>query len=202
MSSMVDAAPDVNARIAERVRELRAEQGLSLETLSARSGVSRSMISLIERGESSPTATVVEKLAGALGVTMATMFEGSAATRAASGPIARRADQIEWEDPGSGYVRRNVTPPATKQPIQLVDVQFPPGRRVVFETGPRDVQVYQQIWLLDGTMEITVGADRYRLHEGDCLAMQMDKPIVFHNPGRKRARYLVAMASSATPKRG
>lgn len=197
---MVDAAPDVNARIAERVRELRSEQGLSLETLATRSGVSRSMISLIERGESSPTATVVEKLAGALGVTMATMFE-VAASPTAAGPVARRADQSQWEDPGSGYVRRNVTPPAAKQPFQLVDVSFPAGRRVVFETGPRDVQVYQQLWMLEGTMEITLGTDLYRLQEGDCLAMQLDKPMVFRNPGRKRARYVVAMGS-APLKRG
>jgi transcriptional regulator with XRE-family HTH domain len=191
---MLDTAPDVNARIAERVRELRSEHGLSLETLATRSGVSRSMISLIERGESSPTATVVEKLAGALGVTMATMFE-AAASATAAGPVARRGDQSEWKDPASGYVRRNVSPPAAKQPFQLVDVSFPAGRRVVFETGPRDVQVYQQVWILEGTMEITLGTDLHRLQEGDCLAMQLDKPMIFHNPGRKRARYVVAMAS-------
>src|SRR5436305_7547578 len=114
MSSMLDAPSDVNARIAERVRELRAEHSLSLETLATRSGVSRSMISLIERGESSPTATVVEKLAGALGVTMATMFEAATARPRSTEAVARRADQSEWEDPGSGYVRRNVTPPAAQ----------------------------------------------------------------------------------------
>jgi len=201
MSSILDAPPDVNARIAERVRELRAEHDLSLETLAARSGVSRSMISLIERGESSPTATVVEKLAGALGVTMATMFEAATASPRATEAVARRADQSEWEDPGSGYVRRNVTPPTARQPFQLVDVSFPAGRRVVFETGPRDVQVYQQVWMLEGTMEITLGGVLHRLQAGDCLAMQLDKPMVFHNPGRKRARYVVAM-SAAPLKRG
>jgi transcriptional regulator with XRE-family HTH domain len=201
MSMMIDKEPDVNARIAERVRELRTAQGLSLDTLAARSGVSRSMISLIERGESSPTATVLEKLSGAFGVTMATMFD-AAAGQTIRGPVVRRADQVEWEDPESGYVRRNVTPPTAKQPMQLVDVEFPPGRRVVFETGPRDVQVSQQVWLLDGTMEITLGTERYRLHEGDCLAMQLDKPMVFQNPGRKRARYVVAVAANPSLKRG
>src|SRR5262249_39970442 len=148
-------------------------------TLAARSGVSRSMISLIERGESSPTATVMEKLSRALGVTLATMFEMPSASHAIAGPVMRRADQPEWQDPESGYVRRNLTAPGTKQPFQLVDVHFPPGRRVVFETGPRDVQVYQQVFLLEGTMDITIDTHRHQLQVGDCLAMQLDKPMIF-----------------------
>ncbi|MFL6697727.1 MAG: helix-turn-helix domain-containing protein, partial [Vitreoscilla sp.] len=61
---MKDDPPDsLNARIAQRVRDLRASSGLSLEALAAQSGISRSMISLIERGESSPTAVLLEKLA-------------------------------------------------------------------------------------------------------------------------------------------
>ncbi len=56
---MEGRASDLNARIAERVRALRAERGLSLEALAGRSGVSRSMISLVERGETSPTAVVL-----------------------------------------------------------------------------------------------------------------------------------------------
>ena len=61
---MGETPSELNQRIADRVRELRAAQGLSLEALAAKSGVSRSMISLIERGESSPTAVVLEKLRG------------------------------------------------------------------------------------------------------------------------------------------
>src|SRR5205807_7058073 len=70
-SIMEDGTSDLNQRIAARVRGLRAAQGLSLAALAGKSGVSRSMISLIERGESSPTAVVLEKLAAGLGVTLA-----------------------------------------------------------------------------------------------------------------------------------
>src|SRR5881397_4238394 len=102
---------DLNQRIAERVRELRAAQGLSLDALASKSGVSRSMISLIERGESSPTAVILEKLAAGLGVTLPSLFRPSAAARRApNGPVARRKDQPEWQDPASGYRRRNVSP--------------------------------------------------------------------------------------------
>jgi transcriptional regulator with XRE-family HTH domain len=196
-SIMGEAAPDLNQRIAERVRELRARQGLSLEALAAKSGVSRSMISLIERGESSPTAVVLEKLAGGLGVMLASLFDSprSASAPVPSGPVARREDQPLWRDPASGYLRRNISPPGVPQPMQIVEVRFPAGGRVAFETGGRDVRVHQQVWVLEGTIDVTVGDERHRLHEGDCLAMQLDRPTMFHNPTRKATRYAVVIAS-------
>src|SRR3984893_606620 len=144
---MGEAAPDLNQRIAERVRELRAAQGLSLDAVATKSGVSRSMISLIERGESSPTAVVLEKLAAGLGVMLASLFDApAAAAHSHSGPVARRGGQAPWQDPGSGSRRRNVSPPGVPQPMQIVDVHFPPGGRVAFETGGRDMRVHQQVW--------------------------------------------------------
>ena len=201
-SIMKETASDLNQRIAERVREQRAAQGLSLDALAGKSGVSRSMISLIERGESSPTAVVLEKLATGLGVMLASLFDvPAAATHALSGPVARRDDQPQWQDPASGYVRRNVSPPGVPQPMRIVEVHFPPRARVAFETGARDTRVYQQVWLLEGTMDITVGVERHRLHEGDCLAMQLDRPTLFHNPTRNPARYAVVIAAETSLRR-
>jgi transcriptional regulator with XRE-family HTH domain len=196
-----ESVPDLSRRIAGRVRELRAGQNLSLDALATKSGVSRSMLSLIERGESSPTAVVLEKLATGLRVTLASLFEApKAVAQVPSGPLARRQDQPQWQDPGSGYIRRNVSPPGVPQPMQIVEVHFPPGARVAFETGARAQRVYQQIWLLQGVMDITVGDERHRLREGDCLAMQLNQPTMFHNPTRRRARYAVVIASE-TPLR-
>lgn len=191
----------LNQRIAERVRELRAAKGLSLEALAAHSGVSRSMISLIERGESSPTAVVLEKLATALGVMLASLFDTPAAAQAPASPVARRANQVQWQDPASGYLRRNISPPGVPQPMQIVEVHFPPGGRVAFETGARDLRVHQQVWVLEGAIDITVGDARHALREGDCLAMQLDRPTMFHNPTRKPARYAVVIASEPHAKR-
>lgn len=199
MSIMEEAVSDTNQRIAERVRSLRAAQGLSLDALALKSGVSRSMISLIERAESSPTAVVLEKLAGGLGVTLASLFDAPA-DRAPSDPVARRRDQPQWRDPASGYLRRNVSPPGVPQPMQIVEVHFPAGRRVAFETGGRDLRVHQQVWVLEGAIDITWGAECYRLRKGDCLAMQLDRPTMFHNPTRRTARYAVVIAAE-TPLR-
>jgi transcriptional regulator with XRE-family HTH domain len=199
---MEDAPSDLNVRIALRVRSLRAAQGLSLDALAGKSGVSRSMISLIERGETSPTAVVLEKLAAGLGVMLASLFDAPAEDgRAPGGPVARRDDQPQWRDPASGYLRRNVSPAGVPQPMRIVEVHFPPRARVAFENAARDGRVHQQVWVLEGEIDVTVGAECYRLRVGDCLAMQLDRPTMFHNPTRKPARYAVVIASEPPARR-
>ena len=186
---------DINARIARRVRELRSARGLSLDALAERSGVSRSTISLIERGQSSPTATVLDKLAAAFDVTLASLFEQTEAPAAQPSPLARAAEQPVWTDPASGYVRRNVSPPV-RSPLQLVEVKFPAGQRLAYDSAPRRTPIHQQIWMIEGAMEVTVGERTWRLEAGDCLAMRLDQPIAFRNPTKRPARYLVALATS------
>src|SRR5688572_1842768 len=95
------AEHDLNRRVAERVRTVRALRGLTLDALAERSGVSRSMISSVERAESSPTAALLGRLAAGLGITLASLFEtpGTGAQ-----PVARLAQQPRWRDPASGYV--------------------------------------------------------------------------------------------------
>ena len=201
----MDTAPDINDRIAARVRGLRARRGLSLEAVAERSGVSRSMISLIERGESSPTAAVLDRLAAGLGVTLASMFAGDAQPDAS--PLSRRGEQRTWRDPETGYVRRNLSPPAHPSPIELVEVVLPPGARVAYDAPPvpRGTPIAQQIWILDGRLELAVGDATHALEAGDCLAMTLDAPVVFRNPGEREVRYLVALAADTavhSPVRG
>lgn len=198
---MKEGTANLNDRIAQRVRELRAARGLSLDALAAHCGISRSMISLIERGESSPTAVLLEKLATGLSVPLASLFD---ATQPTPEPVSRRADQVSWRDPHSGYVRKNVSPSGAigqdgRSPIQIVEVCFPPQARVAYETGVRQPQVHQQVWVLEGSIEVTVGDEAHRLDAGDCLALVLDRPVSFHNPTRKPARYAVVIATVPTP---
>jgi len=187
---------DINTRIAQRLRDLRATRGYSLETLAERSGVSRSNISLIERGQSSPTAAVLDKLAIGLSVALASFFEDSSDSEngEAPSPLIRAADQPQWQDPASGYVRRRLSPPAPS-PLQLVEVVFPPGQRVSLDSAVHDADIHQQVWLIEGRMDLTVGDTTWALVAGDCLAMQLNLPIVFHNPGDQPACYLVALTT-------
>jgi transcriptional regulator with XRE-family HTH domain len=192
-SSKLDVM-EINALIARRIRELRDAQGWSLEALAERSKVSRSNISLIERGRSSPTAAVLDKLATALNVPLASLFEHRLAPVVEPSPVSRSAEQSVWTDPASGYIRRHLSP-AARSAIQMAEVSFPAGQRVNYDTGARGAEIHQQVWILEGAMEITVGETRWRLETGDCLAMRLDRPIVFRNPARKPARYLVALTT-------
>ena len=192
----------IEQAIAARVRALRAERGLSLDALAARSGVSRSMISLVERGEASPTAALLAKLATGLGVVLSALFEVAAGAGRGSAPLARRDAQPVWRDPDSGYRRRNVSPDGAGQPMQIVEVDLPAGARVAFDNGLHGGPViHQQVWLLEGALEVTAGQARHRLDPGDCLAMQLDQPTMFHNPTRGSARYVVVTAPESGSRR-
>ena len=197
---MESRAPDLEHLVAARLRQLRADHGLTLDELAKQSGVSRSTISLIERAESSPTASVLDKLAASLGVTLAALFAEQ--ERPDAVPLARRADQPEWRDPATAYLRRNLSPPAFPSPIELVEVILPPGAHVAYDTASRLSIVDQQVWLLAGDIEVTVGDRLHRLAAGDCLAMRVDRPISFHNRATEAARYLVALttARSSSPR--
>jgi transcriptional regulator with XRE-family HTH domain len=196
---MEDDSQNLTDRIARRVRELRAHRGLSLDELAAHCGVSRSMISLIERGESSPTAVILEKLATGLNVSLASLFE---TPQAAPNPVSRMAEQLSWRDPQSGYLRRNVSPSGFDSPIQIVEVAFPAGARVAYQTASRTPRVHQQVWVFEGRIEVTLGTVTHRLGVGDCLAMVLDLPITYHNPTARRARYAVVIATETSTGRG
>jgi len=185
---------NLHERIAARVRQLRAERAMSLEALAKRSGVSRSMISLIERAETSPTAVVLEKLAAALNITLAVLFEPPASQ---AEPVARKANQLSWRDPGSGYARRNVSPGGYPTPIRIVEITFPPGAHVVYEAEVRQTPLHHQVWVLDGKMDVTVGEQEYELSAGDCLAFVLDRPTAYRNRARTPARYAVVIVAGS-----
>lgn len=190
---MIQPASDIDRRIAARLRALRAERGLTLDALAHQAGVSRAMLSRIERGDSSPTAQLLNKVCGGLGLTLSALF---ADADAAVGPLLRRADQPVWRDPASGYVRRGVSPPGPGTPVDIAEIAFPPGAAVRFDNrrlGGTD----QHIWVLEGVLELELGAEAYRLEAGDCLRMRLDRPILFRNPSDRVVRYAVIISQGA-----
>ena len=175
--------------IGERIKALRGGRGLTLEALAEKAGGSRAMLSRIERGESNPTAQLLGRVCAGLVGSLSALF---AETEQEPSPLARRADQVVWRDPASGYVRRAVTPPNCGAVAEIVDVEFPAGASVTMESS-RTPAMDQQIVLLSGRMELTVGETVHRLEAGDCLHMRLGQPIGFRNPGAKPAHYLVVV---------
>ena len=190
---MEDTPGDIDARLGLRVRGLRTAGGFSLDDVARLSGVSRSMISLIERGESSPTARVLDRLASALGVSLAALFDGCASSL--DEPVARRGNQVTWRDPETGYLRRNLSPAGHSSAVERVEVVIPPGARVAYDGRPEASALDQQVWVLSGEVEIEIAGETYRLSAGDCLTMRPRRPTAFRNPGAGEASYLVAVVS-------
>jgi transcriptional regulator with XRE-family HTH domain len=183
---------ELDQRLGARIKALRQSRSLTLDMLAERSGVSRAMISRVERGESSPTAALLDRVCAGLGIVLSVLFrdEGHA------GPLARRADQSVWTDPASGYVRRNVSPAGTGSGIEIVDVEMPAGGRVLLDAPRSAHRLDQQVWVLAGEMVVTLGGIEHRLAAGDCLQMLLDGPIAYHNPGSVPARYAVVLTTS------
>jgi transcriptional regulator with XRE-family HTH domain len=180
-------ATDIDQRIGTRIRELRGQKGLTLDALAERADVSRAMLSRIERGESSPTAQLMNKVCGGLGITLSTLF---AEDTAAASPLSRRDAQPVWRDPATRYLRREVSPAGSS--LDIVDVEFPPRKSVAFD-NMRMPNVEQQVWVLEGVLEMEVGGESFRLNEGDCLKMHLGQPLVFRNPTRRSTRYAVIL---------
>src|ERR1700757_5019899 len=115
------ASIDLSLAISSRVKIEREARNWSLSELADRSGVSKAMISKIERGEASPTATLLGRLSGAFGLTLSTLL---ARAEQSGTRLMRVADQPEWQDPDSGYVRRQVSP-RSDVPVELIRVELP-----------------------------------------------------------------------------
>lgn len=185
---MEEIDQDFERVVGERVKALRAESGLTLDELADLSGVSRAMISRVERAEASPTAALLARICSALGVSLSVFF---AAEGKETAPLARRGDQPVWRDPETGYLRRVVAPPGTGSRVDVVEVEFPSGAEVAFPGGQTNRNQWQYVWLFEGEMEILVGDRVHTLAPGDCLYMNIGDVHGFRNRADKPARYAV-----------
>jgi transcriptional regulator with XRE-family HTH domain len=204
MSTIVDAV----AAFGERLRGERRARGWPIERLAAASGVSRAMISKIERGESSPTAVVLGKLSAALELSVsellapagqATADSDTAAgvrARSAGGLVRRVADTPEWRDPDTGYLRRQVSTP--RFPAAVTEVTLPPGARVPYPAGAYAF-IAQLVLVLSGQLTLTDGPDRHLLAAGDTFELGEPRPREFRNDSAGDCRYLVIVTRTATP---
>lgn len=184
---MIDNDP--TQTIARRLKAERDKRQWTLDQLAQHTGVSKAMLSKLERGVASPTAVLLGRISGALGLTLSSLL---AADEPAGARLVRVAEQPLWQDPQTGYLRRQVSP-LSDLPVQLVEVELPPKAEVGFPASAYAF-IRQLIWVLDGTLEFTEGPQTHRLQAGDCLELGEPSDCVFRNPGRSVCRYLVAVA--------
>ena len=188
MSTIED---DAGTQLAERLKLEREARGWSLADLAERSGVSRGAISKIERGESSPTAGLLVRLADAFDLTLAGLL---ARAEGEADRLSRAADQPLWRDPASGYLRRQVFERAD-HPVELVRVELPAGAHVGFPAASYR-RIRQLVWVLEGELIIEEAGVRIRLAAGDCLAFGPPADAAFINESGRACCYLVIVARS------
>jgi transcriptional regulator with XRE-family HTH domain len=183
------ATEAVDARLAARLAELRAERGWSLGEVAERSGVSRSTLSRAERAEISPTAALLNRLCAVYGRTMSQLLSE---VEAGPAQLVRVAEQQVWEDRASGFVRRSVSPPHAGLRGELVEGRLTAGADIAYDRPPVP-GLEQHIWVLDGALEVTAQDVEQRLAAGDCLRLRVWGATRFRCPGPQDVRYALAV---------
>ena len=189
LKSLDPQADTIGTEIAQHLRRERDKRNWSLADLAENSGVSKGTISKIERGEVSPTAVVLSRLAAAFGLTLAGFLLKA---EDGGGPMVRYADQPEWSDPQTKYLRRQLFA-KTGHPIDLTQIEFPPGQRITFPSAAFGARSHL-IWIIAGEIVVTVGGSAYQLGLGDSLGINKPAEVSFKNDTDSPCTYVVATA--------
>jgi XRE family transcriptional regulator, regulator of sulfur utilization len=181
-----------NGAVGERVKSLREGMDLSLRDLAERSGVSAQMLSQVERGETSPTLSVADRIASGLELSLSQLLRLDESGHVV---VIRGADRRVRRK--RGHTVEELTPPL---PGQRADVSIhtlaagaatgaaddPP----MHEPGSRETAV-----VLEGSLDLLIDGDRQELAEGDSVTFDGDLPHHFENNGKAETRLLAVVAA-------
>ncbi|MCV0426949.1 MAG: XRE family transcriptional regulator [Roseibium sp.] len=180
---------NVEQHLARRLIELRRAKNWPLEDLAEKTGISRATLSRIERGDTSPTALVLGKLASAFGVSMAELF--GAVSESAERHVSKNAQPV-WLDPETGFRRRSLTPAASGYRGTVIEGMLPAGETISYDAPPVP-DLEHHLVLLDGKLRCTLGPDVFNLEAGDALRFRLNAPNSYHASGKAPARYLLTV---------
>jgi transcriptional regulator with XRE-family HTH domain len=184
-STIVD---DVNTALGTRVRALRRARGLTLAQLSAVCGVSRSMISEIERGGRVPTVLVLDRIATGLATSLARLAEGESAVQPV---VLRRGEQHVFADP-AGWERRILSPVLPGVEFEFMRTTL--GSLVNAGTFSQHAPGSREYLAVEaGVLRLTLDEDVAILDTGDSIFYPGDCRHGFVNPRRQPCTYYLAM---------
>jgi transcriptional regulator with XRE-family HTH domain len=175
------------AEMGERVRTLRQRRRISLEALAERSQVSSSTISDIERGAKAPTVLTLDRIATALGTTIARLLADERVARVI--PLPRR-EQDNPHDP-SGWQRRILSPVIPGFEFEFMHTTIPPGVDAG-EFPPHSPGSHSYLAVAEGTLRLTLDDVPYLLDAGDSVYFAGDCRHAFANPGEQPCAYYLA----------
>jgi XRE family transcriptional regulator, regulator of sulfur utilization len=186
------AAAAEQTHLGLRIKALREAMGLSLRDLGEKAGVSAPMLSQVERGETSPTIAVAERIAGGLDLTLSQLLrldESGAVTLVRAGE--RRAGGAH------GHAYEVVTPPLPGQRAEVATHTLAPGAATggpgdppMHEPGSRETTVVTK-----GRLRLVCDGAAYDLDTGDAVTFDADLAHHFENPGRTEAQFFAVVSA-------
>lgn len=178
-------------RLGRRVRELRRERGLTLEALAGRSGVSRAMISKLERGEKNPTLVVAAKVAEGLGTTLSELL-GVEERREVV--VVPREKRMVMRDPETGFERQLLSPSFGGRGVEFIRNVVPEGS-TSGEFPPHRRGAEEYVAVEKGRLRATIAGEEHLLEEGDALYFEADVTHRFDNAGDGECNYYLVISS-------
>ena len=167
--------------ISENLKRLRAEKGLSLDAVAKLSGVSKSMLGQIERGEVNPSVSTMWRIANGLKVSFTVLMtrpqnETQVVPKADMEPLLEDAGKV-----------RNYTvfPFDAERGLEIYFVEWDAGAYLRADAHPAGTLEY--ITLHNGRLAVRVGDDEYMLASGDSIRFKADQPHAYHNAGTETA---------------
>ncbi len=181
--------PDaVHGQLCRRVRELRKLRAWSLEQLAAASGVSRSMLSQIERNEANPTLAVAFRIAQAFGMTLAELLESPGAQ--SSIQTIRSNDRAHLFRADDDARIRTLSPLNLEKDVEFYEIRLPPGGAL--RSAPHFAGTREYLAIQRGRVRLESGGDSEDLHPGDSASYRADVPHAIVNAGKTEVvAYLV-----------
>ena len=173
------------------MRELRRGRGLTLEELAERSGVSRAMISKVERGEKNPTLVVAAKVAEGLEITLSELL-GTEERREII--VVQRERRMVMRDPETGFERHLLSPSFGGRAVEFIRNIVPEGS-TSGEFPPHRRGVEEYVAVEKGSLRVVIGGGEHSLGEGDALYFEADVPHRFDNTGDGECSYYLVIVS-------
>jgi transcriptional regulator with XRE-family HTH domain len=180
-----------SGRLGERVRALRRERGWTLEMLAERSGVSRAMISKLERGEKNPTLVVAAKVAEGLGTNLSRLVGVEEKRKIVVVPRGRRMTML---DPETGFERQLLSPSLGGRGVEFMRNVVPEGS-TSGEFPPHRRGVEEYLVVERGRLRAVLGGEEYVLEEGDAAYFEADVAHRFDNAGVGECSYYLVIDS-------
>lgn len=173
--------------VGERLRRWRRQRNLTLDEVASRAGCSPSMVSKIETKKAEASLTLLRRLAAALDVNVAAVFEEAGSERVVTKPAQRPRLDGDALRSGDGIVLERLVPYRTDALLQVnIHIVAPGGASdgLISHVGE------EMGYLLEGIIDLTVDGEVYRLEAGDSFHFNSERPHGYSNPGEVSARIL------------